>query len=46
MQNGRIKALADAKLKQTKREQSVAKRLDKISFSVGSKCFILSLDTC
>jgi hypothetical protein len=40
------KALADANQKQTKREQSMVKRLDKISVSVGSKCCILSLDTC
>jgi hypothetical protein len=40
------KALVDAKQKQTKREKSVAKRLDEISVSVGSKCFILYLDTC
>jgi translation initiation factor 2B subunit (eIF-2B alpha/beta/delta family) len=40
------KALADANQKQIKREQSVIKGLDEISISVGSKCFILSLDTC
>jgi hypothetical protein len=40
------KALADAKQKQTKREQSVVKRLDEISISVGSKCLILSVDIC
>jgi Skp family chaperone for outer membrane proteins len=40
------KALADANKKQTKWDQSVVKRLDEISVSVGSKCFILSLDTC
>jgi biopolymer transport protein ExbB/TolQ len=40
------KALADASQKQTKREQSVVERLDKISTSVGSKCFILPLDIC
>jgi Skp family chaperone for outer membrane proteins len=40
------KVLADAKQKQTKREQSVVKRLDKISIFIGSNCFILSLDTC
>jgi chromosome segregation ATPase len=40
------KALADANKKQTKWDQSMVKRLDEISVSVGSKCFILSLDTC
>jgi hypothetical protein len=40
------KALADANHKQIKQEQSVVKRLDEISTSVGSKCFLLSLDTC
>jgi translation initiation factor 2B subunit (eIF-2B alpha/beta/delta family) len=38
------KALADASQKQIKREQSLVKRLDEISTSVGSKCFILPLD--
>jgi uncharacterized protein HemX len=40
------KALADANQKQIKRDQSVVKRLKEISTSVGSKCFLLSLDTC
>jgi hypothetical protein len=40
------KAQADAKQKQIKRGQSMVKRLDEISISIGSKCFILSLDTC
>jgi hypothetical protein len=40
------KALADANQKQIKQEQSVVKRLNEISTSVGSKCFLLSLDTC
>jgi Skp family chaperone for outer membrane proteins len=40
------KALADDNQKRTKREQSVVKQLDDISISVGSKCFILSLDAC
>jgi hypothetical protein len=40
------KALAEASQKQTKREQAVVERLDEISTSVGSKCFILSLDIC
>jgi biopolymer transport protein ExbB/TolQ len=39
------KELADANQKQTKREQSMVKRLDEISVSVGRKCCILSLDT-
>jgi ABC-type protease/lipase transport system fused ATPase/permease subunit len=34
------KAPADANQKQFKREQSVVKRLDEISTSVGSKCFL------
>jgi hypothetical protein len=40
------KALAEANQKQAKREQAVVDRLDKISTSVGSKCFILSLCFC
>jgi Skp family chaperone for outer membrane proteins len=40
------KALADANQRQIKREQSVVKRLDEISTSVGSKCFIFPLDFC
>jgi Flp pilus assembly protein TadB len=40
------KALAEANQKQTKREQDVVERLDEISTSVGSKCFILSLTLC
>jgi Skp family chaperone for outer membrane proteins len=40
------KALADASQKQIKREKSVVERLDEISTSVGSKCFILPLDIC
>jgi hypothetical protein len=40
------KALADTNQKQIKQEQSVVKRLDEISTSIGSKCFLLSLDTC
>jgi Skp family chaperone for outer membrane proteins len=40
------KALADANQRQIKREQSVVKRLDEISTSVGSKCFILPIDFC
>jgi Skp family chaperone for outer membrane proteins len=40
------KALAEANQKQAKREQAVVDRLDEISMSVGSKCFILSLSLC
>jgi hypothetical protein len=40
------KALAEANQKQTKREQAMVERLDEISTSVGSKCFILSLGLC
>jgi uncharacterized protein YlxW (UPF0749 family) len=40
------KALAEANRKQAKREQAVVDRLDEISMSVGSKCFILSLGLC
>jgi Flp pilus assembly protein TadB len=34
------KALADANQKQIKQEQSLVKRLDEISISIGSKCFL------
>jgi Flp pilus assembly protein TadB len=40
------KALTDASQKQRKREQSMVERLDEISTSIGSKCFILPLDIC
>jgi uncharacterized protein (DUF3084 family) len=40
------KALTEANQKQAKREQAMVDRLDEISTSVGSKCFILSLGLC
>jgi hypothetical protein len=35
------KALADADQKRVQREQAIAKRLDKISVLVGSKCHVV-----